>query len=148
MLTGIYLSCKVKIDTSSQVVLFPFCQNIRIRLLWIQTGAKIKCFTTWWHNHLHVQEKRVGNNYILTIQYNLCWNMQFFDDVTTFPLLQVLLLHFLKIFRLPSFSFSSSAGLHAIHFMANFFSLIHQQYSRCFFNTTKLSKHSLQINVW
>ena len=40
---------------------------------------------------------RIGNNYLLTIQYNFCWDIQCFDDVTTFvflsQLLQVLFLH-------------------------------------------------------
>ena len=42
---------------------------------------------------------------------------------------------------------SSGAGLHVIYFTSNFSSLIYQPDSHGWFNTIKLSKHFLQINL-
>ena len=42
---------------------------------------------------------------------------------------------------------SSGAGLDFIY-LHNFSLLVHQPYSHGWFNTIKLSKHFLQINIW
>ena len=75
-------------------------------LLANKVAMDFKCFTSWYQPFYTYLTNRVGNNYILTMQYNFCWHMQCFDDVTTFPPLQVLFLHFFsKIFRLSSYDF-------------------------------------------
>ena len=78
---------------------FLLLTKYQIRLLWISNRHKYKMFHYLFTKLFYTcLTDRIGNNYILTIQYNICWHMQYLDDVTNFSSSQVIFLQFFPKF--------------------------------------------------